>query len=122
MVKEIDEKNFHEIIENNEIVLIDFWAEWCGPCRMFGPVFEKVSEKHDDIVFAKCNIETAAELAAGFGVRSIPTIAVLKNSTVVYLQPGALDERGLEELIKGTKALEMKEALQKKEYAASESA
>lgn len=122
MVKEIDEKNFHEIIENNEIVLIDFWAEWCGPCRMFGPVFEKVSEKHDDIVFAKCNIETAAELAAGFGVRSIPTIAVLKNSTVVYLQPGALDERGLEELIKGTKALEMKEALQEKEYAASESA
>lgn len=122
MVKEIDEKNFHETIKNNEIVLIDFWAEWCGPCKMFGPVFEKVSEKHNDVVFSKCNIEKAQELAAAFGVRSIPTIAALRNSTLVYLQPGALPEQALDELIKQTKELDMAEVSQRNEVAVSESA
>jgi len=94
-------------LENNDIVLIDFWAEWCGPCRMFGPTFEKVSEKHPDIAFAKVNTEEEMELASTFGIQSIPTLAIFRDKILLYKQPGALPEAALEDVIKQVKALDM---------------
>jgi thioredoxin 1 len=99
--------NLDSSIKDNEILLIDFWASWCGPCRMFGPIFEKVSEKHKDIAFAKCNTEEAADVAASFGVSSIPTLAIFREGVLLYAQPGALPEAGLEDLIKQVRALDM---------------
>ncbi|MBN2412222.1 thioredoxin [candidate division KSB1 bacterium] len=94
-------------LENNEIVLIDFWAEWCGPCRIFGPTFEKVSEKHPDIAFTKVNTEKEQELAAAFGIQSIPTLAIFRDKILLYKQPGALPEAGLEDIIKQVRELDM---------------
>lgn len=108
---ELTMDTLNETIESNDIVLIDFWAEWCGPCRMFGPIFEKVSEKHanDDlsIVFAKVDTEVEQELAAGFGIRSIPTLVAFRDQIGVFSQPGALPEESLESLISQIKALDM---------------
>ena len=94
-------------LENNEIVLIDFWAEWCGPCRMFGPTYEKVSEKHPEIAFTKVDTEKEQELAGAFGIQSIPTLAIFRDKILLYKQPGALPEAGLEDVIKQVKALDM---------------
>ncbi len=99
--------NLDSSIKDNEILLIDFWASWCGPCRMFGPIFEKVSEKHQDIAFAKCNTEEAPDVAASFAVSSIPTLAIFREGILLYAQPGALPEAGLEDLIKQVRALDM---------------
>lgn len=99
--------NLDSSIENNSILLIDFWASWCGPCRMFGPIFEKVSDKHPDIAFAKCNTEEAPDVAGSFGVSSIPTLAIFRDGILLYSQPGALPEAGLEDIIKQVKALDM---------------
>ncbi len=108
---ELTMDTLNETIESNDIVLIDFWAEWCGPCRMFGPIFEKVSEKHADddlsIVFAKVDTEVEQELAAGFGIRSIPTLVAFRDQIGVFSQPGALPEESLESLISQIKALDM---------------
>ncbi len=98
-----------EIIQNNEIVILDFWADWCGPCKMFGPIFEKVSDKHPDIVFAKCNTQNEQELAANYGIRSIPTIIVIRDGIVVFNQSGALPEPALEGLISKVRELDMDE-------------
>ncbi len=119
-ITEVSKDNFDEMLKNNEILLIDFWAEWCGPCKNFGPVFEKVSEKHEDIAFAKCNTEKAPELAGAFGVRSIPTVAVFRDSVLLYLQPGALPEDALEDLIGQVKGLDMEEVQKEIEKAKSE--
>ncbi len=94
-------------LDNNEIVLIDFWAEWCGPCRIFGPTFEKVSEKHPDIAFTKVDTEKEQDLAAAFGIQSIPTLAVFRDKILLYKQPGALPEAGLEDIIKQVSELDM---------------
>ena len=94
-------------LENNEIVLIDFWAEWCGPCRSFGPTFEKVSEKHPDIAFTKVNTEEEQQLAATFGVQSIPTLAIFRDNIMLFKQAGALPESGLEDVIKQVRDLDM---------------
>ncbi|MBN1560643.1 thioredoxin [candidate division KSB1 bacterium] len=94
-------------LKDNEIVLIDFWAEWCGPCRMFGPTFEKVSEKHPDIAFTKVNTEKEQQLAALFGIQSIPTLAIFRDNIMIFKQPGALPESSLEEVIKQVRALDM---------------
>lgn len=99
--------NFQSTIENNAIVLIDFWAAWCGPCRMFGPTFEKVSEKHTDIVFAKVDTEAHGDLASLFGIQSIPTLAVFRDGILLYREAGALPENGLEELIGQVRQLDM---------------
>ena len=104
---------FEETLKNNDILLIDFWAEWCGPCKMFGPIFEKVSEQYPDVKFAKVDTEAEQRLAAEFGVRSIPTLAVFREEVMVFIQPGALPEEALHDIIKQVKGLDMKEVHQK---------
>ena len=104
---ELTSENMDASIENNDILIIDFWAEWCGPCKMFGPVFEKASEQYPDIVFAKCNTELQQQVAGSFGIRSIPTMAVFREKILIYMQPGALPEQGLIEIIEKGKVLDM---------------
>ncbi|MBF0246724.1 MAG: thioredoxin [Alphaproteobacteria bacterium] len=99
--------NLESTIEDNEIVLIDFWADWCGPCKMFGPVFEAAAGKHDGIAFAKCDTESEQVVAAQFGIQSIPTIAAFRDQILIFSQPGALPAEALDELIKQIKALDM---------------
>ncbi len=96
-----------QVLANHDIVMIDFWAEWCGPCRMFGPIFEKASEKHPDIGFYKVNTEENMEMAAAFGVQSIPTLAIFRDGILLYKQPGALPEAALEDIIRQVRALDM---------------
>jgi thioredoxin 1 len=100
-------KNLESSVADNNILLIDFWASWCGPCRAFGPVFEKVAKKHPDIAFAKCNTEEAPDVARQFGVSSIPTLAIFREGILLYAKPGALPEAGLEDLIRQVEALDM---------------
>ena len=96
-------------IEDNEIVLIDFWADWCGPCKSFAPTYEKVSEEYGDIVFAKVDTEAHQELAAQFQIRSIPTLVVFKDQIGIFAQPGALPEDALRDLIGQIEGLDMDE-------------
>ncbi|WP_158866810.1 thioredoxin [Leifsonia sp. AG29] len=93
-------------IEQNDIVLVDFWAAWCGPCRMFGPVFEKASEQHPDIVFGKVDTEAEQELAAAARITSIPTLMAFRDGVLVFSQPGALPARDLENLIGQIRAID----------------
>jgi thioredoxin 1 len=100
---------FDETIQNNETVIVDFWAEWCGPCRTFAPVFEEASKKYEDIVFAKVDTEDQVELAQAFGIRSIPTLMVFRDQVILYAQPGALPGEMLEDLIAQVQGLDMDE-------------
>ncbi|RPH95783.1 MAG: thioredoxin [Calditrichaeota bacterium] len=100
-------KELEQALEKNEILLIDFWAEWCGPCRMFAPTFEKVSTKHPDIAFYKVNTEDDMEMASAFGIQSIPTLAIFRDKILIYKQPGALPESSLEDVIKQVRELDM---------------
>ena len=106
---ELTKDTFEETILNNDTVLVDFWAEWCGPCKMFGPVYEKVSEDHPNIVFAKVDTELEQELSAYFGIRSIPTLMIFRDQIGIYSQPGALPEPALRDLIEQANALDMDE-------------
>jgi thioredoxin 1 len=99
--------NINDLVTGNDIVLVDFWASWCGPCRMFGPIFEEASERHPDIIFAKVDTEAEQELAAAFGIQSIPTLMVFRGQVNVFAQPGALPDAVLEDLIGQVRALDM---------------
>ncbi len=113
-------KTLESTIEGNDIVLIDFWADWCGPCKMFAPTYEKVSEQHPNIVFAKVDTEAHQQLAAQFQIRSIPTLVVFKEQVGIFAQPGALPEDALVDLIGQIEALDMDEV--RKEIAEQEKA
>ena len=104
---DITKDNLQDTIANNEIVIIDFWAPWCGPCKSFAPVYDAVSEKHEDVVFAKVNTEDEQELAANFQIRSIPTLMIFRDQIAIFSQAGMLPESGLEDVIVKTKALDM---------------
>jgi len=106
---EITDENFNDTISKNDIVFLDFWASWCGPCRSFGPIFERASNKHTDIVFGKVNTEQEQALAGSFNVRSIPTLSIFKEKIMVFSQPGALPAPALDSLAEQVQALDMDE-------------
>ena len=101
--------NFNQTIENNDIVLVDFWADWCGPCKMFAPVFEKAAEENGDVVFGKIDTEAQQELAAAFQIRSIPTLMAFREQVLVFSQPGALNGGQLEQVLNAVRELDMEE-------------
>jgi thioredoxin 1 len=104
---ELTAENFESVVDGGGLVLVDFWAAWCGPCRMFGPVFERVSERHPDVVFGKVDTEAEPVLAGGFGISSIPTLMIIRDKVVLYEQAGALPEHALEQLISHARDIDM---------------
>lgn len=106
---ELTEPVFADTIENNELVILDFWAEWCGPCKAYGPVYERVSDEFPDVVFGKIDTEDQQALAGMFGIRSIPTTIAFKEGIGVFMQPGALPEQALRDLVKMLQDLDMDE-------------
>ena len=106
-VVELTKENFESTITSNATVIIDYWAPWCGPCRGFAPIYERVAEQHPDVVFAKVNTDEEQEIAAHFQIRSIPTLMVFRDKIIVFSQPGALPQSGLEQVVEKSKALDM---------------
>ena len=112
-VVELTKDNFEQVVTSNGTVIVDYWAPWCGPCRGFAPVFEKVAEKNPDIVFAKVNTDEEQEIAQHFQIRSIPTLMVFRDQIIVFSQPGALPQGAFEQVVEKAKALDMEEVKRK---------
>lgn len=108
-VVELTKDNFEEVVTNNPFVIVDFWAPWCGPCRSFAPTYEKVSEDHPDIIFAKVNTEDEQDIAGHFQIRSIPTLMIFRDKIIIYSEAGALPESGFRELVGKASELDMDE-------------
>ena len=104
---ELTKENFSTTIEKNEVVVVDFWAPWCGPCRMFAPTFEAVSEQYPNVVFAKLNTEDQQELAASFNIRSIPTLMVFREQVIIFTQAGMLPKAGFEQVVQKSLEVDM---------------
>ena len=122
---ELTKDNFEDVVTKNDLIVVDFWAPWCGPCKGFAPVFEAASEKHPGVVFAKVNTDAEQDLAGHFAIRSIPTIMVFREKVVLFSQGGALPAEGLESIISQAQALDMKQvhediARQEKEQATAD--
>ena len=105
---ELTKDNFEEVVTKNDLVVVDFWAPWCGPCKGFAPVFEAASEKHPDVVFAKVNTDVEQEIAGEFGIRSVPMIMLFRENVVLFSQAGALPGEALESIVSQAQALDMK--------------
>lgn len=108
-VLELTSENFEPTVEASDVVIVDFWAPWCGPCRSFAPIYEKVAGKHADVVFAKVNTEEERELAGQFQIRSIPTLMVIRENVILLQQAGMLPEASLDELVQKAKDVDMDE-------------
>jgi thioredoxin 1 len=106
---ELTKENFEQVITGNDMVLVDFWAPWCGPCRSFAPVFEQASEKYPHVVFAKVNTEDEQEIASHFQIRSIPTLMIFREKTIIFSQPGALPGSALDQLVEQASTLDMEQ-------------
>jgi thioredoxin len=120
---ELTKENFERVVTANPMVVVDFWAPWCGPCKGFAPVFEGASEQHQDVVFAKVNTDDEQEIAGAFGIRSIPTLMVFREKVLLFQQAGALPASALEQVLEQAKSLDMKqvhEEIAKRESAEGE--
>jgi len=106
---ELTKENFEEIVSKNDMVMVDFWAPWCGPCKGFAPIYDAASEKYADVVFAKVNTDEEQELAQHFSIRSIPTLMMFREKVILFSQAGALPAAGIDSIISQAKALDMEQ-------------